>query len=69
MPEAPKPEAVSAVIAIKRFFERADIITPDGGKKFGFDELKAIPKTYRDELGALCAVELGVEIKPSQGLY
>ena len=62
-------ERVSAVIAIKRFFEQKDIITPDGGKKFGFDELKAIPKTDRDELGAFCAIELGVEIKLSQGLY
>ena len=66
---AQEPEKISGVIAIKRFFEQKDIITPDGGKKFGFDELKAIPKTDRDELGALCAVELGVEIKLSQGLY
>ena len=66
---AQEPEKISGVIAIKRFFEQKDIITPDGGKKFGFDELKAIPKTDRDELGVLCAVELGVEIKLSQGLY
>ena len=69
MPQEAKPEAVSAVIAIKRFFEREDTITPDGGKKFGLEELKAIPKTDRDELGTLCAVALGVEIKLSQGLY
>lgn len=69
MPEQPKPEAISAVIAIKRFFEQKDITTPNGGRNFSLDELKAIPKTDRDELGMLCAVELGVEIKTSQGLY
>ena len=64
-----EPEKVSAVIAIKQFFEQQDFLSPKGGRKFNLIELKAIPKTDRDELGALCAVELGVEIKLSQGLY
>lgn len=45
------------LVAIKRYFEQ------DGGHKFNMAELKALSKEEKEELGALCAIELGVEIK------
>lgn len=48
--------------AIKTFFERADRISPEGGRKITMDELKALNSDERAELAILAARELGETI-------
>ena len=43
--------------AIRDFFEQ------DGGRKVTMDELKKLPMSDREELGALCAKAIGATIK------
>lgn len=43
--------------AIKTFFEA------NGGRKVTMDELKALSRAERDELGSLAAAEMGVTIQ------
>lgn len=62
MEEEKKEEKVSAVAAIKRYFERADAIAPNGGKKITMPEITALPLKDRAELGVLAAKELGVTL-------
>lgn len=50
-------EAMTNTQAIRTFFETGE------GRKVTLDEFKSISNTERAELAALCAVELGVEIK------
>jgi len=50
-------EEIGTVAAIKRYFET------DGGKKIKMEEMQALSKDERDELGALCAAALGATIK------
>ena len=49
-------EKMSSVRAIKTFFEL------DGGREVTMTELKDLGAEARTELGALAAVELGVEL-------
>jgi len=49
--------------AIKTFFEQADSIAPEGGKKVTIQEAKLLNREDIKELGSLCAAVLGVEIK------
>lgn len=53
-------DKMSPAKAIKVFFEA------DGGRKLGFDEMKALTGEERRELALLCAKELGVEIEIPQ---
>lgn len=52
-------ETMTNMKAIRTFFEA------DGGRKLTMDELKALPKEDRAELGALAAEKLGVKIAES----
>lgn len=49
--------AISATVAIKKFFEAND------GKKVGMDELKKLSTNERNELGKLCCDELKEELQ------
>jgi hypothetical protein len=46
--------------AIKQYFESGK-----HGRRVTMDELKALSKDERNELGALCCVELGTKHEPS----
>ena len=58
--------AISNIVAIKRYFEQADDIAPQGGRKVEMAELieakGGLKKEDKAELGGLCAVELGIEL-------
>jgi len=56
-------EELTAMVAMKRFFERSDSVTPNGGRKVEMQELKDVPKDAREELGRLACVELGATLK------
>ncbi len=43
--------------AIKTFFEK------EGGRRVTFQEINALSREEREELGSLAAAELGVEIR------
>ena len=69
-------EKVSAIGAIKtlraqswfrarKFFQRTDQFAPNGGRTITMSEFKAISAADRAELGALAAIELGVELTGS----
>jgi len=58
-------EKVSAIGAIKTFFQRTDKFAPNGGRTISMPEFKAISAADRAELGALAAIELGVELTGS----
>lgn len=60
-----RDDLVSATTALKRFMEREDSISQAGGRKLTMDELKALTKAEREELGQLAAIELGIGIKSS----
>ena len=49
-------EQMTRTKAIKTYFEQ------DGGRKIKMDEMTVLSKEERDELGRMCAAELGVEI-------
>ena len=49
-------EQMTSVRAIRAFFEK------DGGRRMALAELQALTLEERQELAALCAKELGVEI-------
>lgn len=48
---------VSSVAAIKEFFEK------DGGRKVDMAEFRALSQEERQQLAALCAKALGVELQ------
>jgi hypothetical protein len=50
-------EHMTSVQAIRAFFEK------DGGRRMALAELQALAIGERQELAALCAKELGVEVK------
>jgi hypothetical protein len=54
---------MSRVKAIREFFHRADEIAPEGGRKVEMSELKELSDSDKDELGALAASALGVELE------
>jgi len=57
-------EKMKPITAIKRYFEHADKIAPDGGRKFeGVKEFKELTIDDKAELGALAAAELGIELE------
>lgn len=60
-------EKITRVKAIKRFFEREDSITPNGGRKVEMDELKTVNLSVeaRNELATLAAAEMGMELETS----
>ena len=57
------PEAISAVKAIKTYFEQKDRISPGGGRKVTMDELKGLDSTERQAVGRMAAEALGMEIR------
>jgi hypothetical protein len=56
-------EKMSKVKAIRDFFQREDEIAPEGGRKVNLQELKELSDEDKDELGTLCAEQLGAEIE------
>lgn len=51
------------ITLIKSFFERADAITPSGGRKVEMNELKALSAKDREELAVMIAKETGVSLE------
>lgn len=56
-------EPIGRIVAIKRYFERDDAISPGGGRPVLPTELKALTPEDRAELAPFCAAELGAELK------
>ena len=56
--------SMSGMVALKRFLERDDEISPGGGRKVPVAELKALTEADKLELGPLACAELGVEWQP-----
>ncbi len=55
-------EKVTRVVAVKRYFERADAFAPTGGRKIEGKEFIALTPDERQEIASLCATELDVEL-------
>lgn len=59
-------EKMKPIAAIKKYFEQADKITPEGGRKFqGVAEFKGLTQEDKTELGMLACKELGCEFEPA----
>ena len=58
--------AMTNVAAINRFFSEPCASGADSAKP-SMGEMRALTKGDREELGALCAAELGATIKPVTG--